>query len=384
MPFILSILIIKLMALFITCKKEWLNTVWAKRKIDSLIKEANKKKINYYFFFSLDELKMYENIYLNEKSCILLISNVYRIDEKILEEYKELPLKIISASYNSQMSIDDPYSYSINDIRDSIIQSLNILKEKGCKHPSLVGLLENGNQDYLKIGYYKKYNYSRKQLIFDTKTGYIYESIKKLLNSNELIDAIICSNDFQAMTLIKVLELIDPNWNEKLLLLSYGNTQLASYYKPTITSQDFGFEQTSKKAILIYETLIKNPDIKSINVVLEAKFNLRETTNNTNPKGIRFNKPRIISDKKIRQIITECKKLHKIERLLMSTDEIDLIILYGILNKMKRKEIANRAHCSESTIKYRLNEYKKILNVDTNKEAIELLSYFVDKDKLLK
>lgn len=372
------------MALFITCRKEWLDTIWAKQKIDSLIKEANKKRISYYFFFSLDELKMYENIYLNEKSCILLISNVYRNDENILEEYKELPLKIISSSYNTQMSIDDPYSYSINDIQDSIVQSLKILEDKGSKHPSLVGLLENGNQDYLKIGYYKKHNYSKKNLIFDTKTGHIYESIKKLLNSNELIDAIICSNDFQAIALIKILEIIDPNWNDKLLILSYGNTRLGSYYKPTITSQGFGFEKTAKKAILVYETLIKNPDIKTINVVLETEFNLRETTNTNNPKGIRFNNPRIISDKKIKEILSECKKQYRIETLLMNADETDLIILYGILTNMKRKDIASKAHCSESTIKYRLKEYKETLKVDKNKDIVELLNNFIDKDKLLK
>lgn len=371
------------MALFITCGKEWLNTIWAKEKISYLIKEANKKKIDYYFFFSLEELKMYEDKYQNEKSCIVIVANLEKVDEKIINEYKKSNMPIIISAHSIKTLTYGEYSFALDDMEQSMQKIFEIINKRNCKHPAVVGLISQGYQDSMKIDYYKKYNKAKKQLIFDTKTMKLFESVKKLFNSNEVVDAIICSNDFQAIRLMKIFDLIDPNWNDKLLLFSFGNTKLGSFSKPTITSGTFGFKEVSIKTIQVYEALIKDPSLLSMRVVVKANFYERESSNKNKPRGILF-KPSIApSDEKIKEIINEAKKAEKLEEILINLDDVDLSIIYGLMLGKKRKEISLSAHCSESTVKYRLKGYKNTLKCDTTKQLADILKEYISMEKLV-
>ena len=370
------------MALFITCKKEWLNSVWSKEKIGYLIKEANKKRISYHFFFSYEELLMYKEKYEEEDSSIVIITNLSKHFDELLDKYEDLPLNVIVFANHMHANLSSEYSYVMDDTANSMILSVELLKTKGCKHPCLVGLLSNGGQDRLKIESFKKHDYSNGNLIFDTESGRLVEAIEKLFNCDSLIDSVICSNDLQAIRLIKIFDLIDPKWNEKLLLVSYGNTKISFLSRPTITSATVGFEEGAKEVVKIHEKLIKDKDISAMHVVTRTKLFERESTNTFAPKGINFSKCKLPSLDDVNQIIEDGYKAEKIEKILIGATKIDYHILYGIMNKENQKEIAKKAHCSEGTIKYHLRQYKDIVGFKNTKEFIDILDRYIDSKKL--
>ena len=94
------------MALFITCRKNWLDTVWAKEMIPLITEEAVRKKIAYYFFFSPDELSRYASVYENERSCILLLTEKGEAGMACMtKNVIETTISIVSIASNSRFTM---------------------------------------------------------------------------------------------------------------------------------------------------------------------------------------------------------------------------------------------------------------------------------------
>lgn len=369
------------MALFIECNKNWENSVWAKQKILSLIHECKRKKIDYYFINEANDLKEYKDVYNKEFSCIVIAKMIPEDFDRLLDSYKDYNLPKISFIQFDDFNVARNINCVINDVNDYMERAYKILEKRSAKHPALLGMLSNGLQDSLKINNFKNNNYFNDKYIFESKKNF-NDAILKLFKCDKKIDSIIVSNDLQAIRLIKILDLIDSNWNDKLLLISYGNLALSHLSKPSISSGTLSFGVSAKEVIRIYETLMKNSHIHSIQTVVDSQILEKESSNKNNPKGIVFSKSNLPNTKTIKDIIFD-NRIEKLESLLADLDDIDYDILYGLMKKYNRKRICEIAHCSEGTIKYRLNKYKEIIHHNNANELINLLNEYIDPNKLL-
>lgn len=371
------------MALFITCRKEWLGSIWAKEKIGNLTNAASRRRIKYYFFYSTDELEMYRDVYESEPSCIVLLSNGGESERRLVSMFKELPMPLIVFGDHKYESISNEISYVMSDTADLTSRILDIFKKKGCKYPAVVGMVSTGQMDSLKIEQFKKMDYSGRGLVFDTESGKLSEAVEKLFKSSEPVDSIICSNDLQAICLIKIFDMVDPDWNKRLLLASYGNTTLVSQTSPSVTTGDFGFDSGSEQVIRIYRTLISGAGVSAMHTIMRHGFIERESTATQSPEGIVFSEKVTPKTETIKESVRRYKKAEKIEKILLGADAVDYRVIRGLMKGEKITDIADDAYCSPGTIKYRIKKYKETVGLAKTAEFSALLNELIDYKKII-
>lgn len=369
------------MALLFTYKKGWQESAIGKLKIKTLVEEAKKKNINYDFFLNKEEFDDCLKRYKNEDNCISILTNLENEFDFVYELCGE-KIPIINAMLPNNQFLYKVSSVYEND-EEAIINSLEVVKKMGCNSLVALGLLSKGRKDNLKIQYYKKHDYSKNKAVFDTKSGRIIESLNKLFKYDKRVDAIICSNDFQAIIISKIFELIDPTWNKKVLLMSWSNSKLSMLTSPSLTTYATNIKGAAKEIIHIYNRIIKYKNISAIQTFLKTEIIERESTSTKNPIGINFSDVKMPSKENIRKIISNMQTIEKLELLLIEADKTDYHIIYGLMKKLPRTTICNHAYCSLSTIKYRINNYKKIINCDSIDELSEVFNNFIDPNKLI-
>lgn len=370
------------MALFITCRKNWLDTVWAKEKIPLLTDEAVRKKISYYFFFSCEELRRYASVYENERSCILLLTEKGEAGMDLAALSRQLHLPVIVFAHHFDENPFTDFSCVMIKLDDSMNQMMDLLISHGCRYPAVVGMISTGDQDRVRIEQFKKADPSGRGLVFDTKSGRLIESLERLFLCEEPIDSIICSNDMQAVRLIRLFDMIDPGWNRKLLLVSGGKTRLGEYTSPSITTRVRIHDAGSRHVFRIYRMLVSDPEVSSIRMIIREQIIERESTAATDPCALVFSQCDVPQKDRILEIIEEGYKAEKLEILLADADSTDHAIMYGLMKGMPRAIIAESAFCSESTVKYRLRRYKDITFCRTTKEFAGLLRVYLDAEKV--
>lgn len=370
------------MALFITCRKNWLDTVWAKEKIPLLTDEAVRKKIPYYFFFSPEELRRYASVYENERSCILLLTEKGEAGMDLAALSRQLHLPVIVFAHHFDENPFAGFSCVMTKLDDSMEQVISLLRSRGCRYPAIVGMISTGDQDRVRIEQFKKADPSGRGLVFDTKSGRLIESLERLFLCEEPIDSIICSNDMQAVRLIRLFDMIDPGWNRKMLLVSGGKTRLGEYTSPSITTRVRVHDAGSRHVFRIYRMLVSDPEVSSIRMIIREQLIERESTAAADPCGLVFSQCAIPPRERVMEIIEEGFFAEKLEILLADADGTDLAILSGLIKGMPRALIAQTAFCSESTIKYRLRQYKEITGCRGTKEFTGLLRIYLDAVKL--
>lgn len=370
------------MALFITCRKEWLDSIWAKEKISNLTKAASARRIKYYFFFSREELEMYKEVYESEPSCVVLLTNNGKSDEELVNRFRELPMPIILFSNHKYGEISNEISIVVSNAADYIASILNVFKKRGCRYPAVVGMISTGHQDAIRIERFKKLDYSKKELVFDTKTGKLTEALEKLFGSREPVDGIICSNDLQAACLIGVFNMIDPEWNKKLLLASCGGMTFAGLMTPSVTTVNSDMDSGSRQVLKIYRMLANDRDVYSVHVITRQGLVERESTATQKPEGIIFSQKDIPSPEAIKEVIRTYKKAEKIERILSEADMTDYRIISGLMNGETSTRIAESTYCSVGTIKYRIKKYKEVIGEEKTADLAAVFNEIIDYDKI--
>ncbi len=162
-------------------------------------------------------------------------------------------------------------------------------------------------------------------------------------------EAVICANDFAALSLVKRLRQKAPDVLEKLTVISCAETNIATAYRQYITTLHMHFELYGKAAVYIYESLGKRPYLTgmTVNVAWDLDANAPST---------------VVADAVITLPVTEDAfyadpELHAMmiaERALGTADDIDRVILQSICNGKNYSETADTCFMAESSVKYRV------------------------------
>lgn len=192
-------------------------------------------------------------------------------------------------------------------------------------------------------------------------------------------NAVICTNDIVAISLLHRLEALGIRVPEDLYIISCSySTLLAERVKPGITMLAADKYETGVQAVFAYTALVKNPSDIALTVRVATKLTVRGSTNfDPAPPADVFPVYKTPS-----QVVNfyddpDAQSFIHAESLLLNCDELDQGILEGILAGETYPSIAERLYTSENVISYRIKRMCKIAGCEKRQELIALLSPFL-------
>ena len=277
------------------------------------------------------------------------------------------PILLASHNYTPQRGV----SSLRFDFYGLYISWLDYLSKCGCRDFALVGVSKNNVSDTLK-----------RQALDDFNKGcgkgradiYYMESsmqlcIENFLNSVNLYDVVLCTNDAVAIILKSMLRNIGYNGN--LLVHSFWDSPLSSYINHEDKLISLDYNELGRQAIKIYVFLVNNPEIESVSTTVRVAM----SSNLVPVKSgyVKVNENAFMQDEKV-------KEVYALEKLFSSLDMIDLQIINGILKGDIYEAIAERENVSLGTIKYRVKKMLELLGKSKREELILLINKYLQTE----
>lgn len=322
------------------------DSVWCKHFLDCLRNELRKNRITF--------CEIFETVPDNAKAVFIIASDYEWTKEAIyqLNQNKIHPILICNHQENFEGC---EYSCVSSDINVSIKSLLDEINADGRCKVALYGVNTNSISDIGKADalFSRKDNRFCNVKVFhnDGNLQGCYESFLPLVND---FDAVICTNDFAAVSLVKNLKRDAPDALKHMTVLSMDRSVISEYYRDSITSIDIDYEQYGKAAVFIYKSQEKHQFISNITVTVPWRMD--KTHPLEKGKKASLNLPEghdaFYQDTKIKEML-------KIEKLLNLCDATDKIIISGLLHKQSYESIGLTCFLTENAIKYRI---KRLLN----------------------
>lgn len=187
-------------------------------------------------------------------------------------------------------------------------------------------------------------------------------------------DAVICVNDYAAISLIRHL----PDYNQFFITSCGSGSRLLESFRPTITHTRINYEGFARAGLDLCHVLQKNNNANSVNIFLDSEFVFGETTNelplievvSQETANIDKNEFEYYADQEIDEMI-------KLEKLLCSCDAEDIKILQGIMNNKTYAVLAEELNMSINGIKYKIRNILQLCATRSRTELIDLLKKYM-------
>ncbi len=190
-------------------------------------------------------------------------------------------------------------------------------------------------------------------------------------HQKEAFDAVICANDFAAVSLLVHLKRAgaDP---KSIRIAVHSNARLLGRF-PEIVSARVDHEAVAAAAFEIAACIEGNPEFIGMHITVdcrpEADGAIQANACVPSPAEIVFE-----SQTDALYTDTELSELMRIEHLLSECDETDIKILRLLGDSAD--EIAENTFLSDNGVKYRIKKMKKICGVESKREIPLLLSKY--------
>ncbi len=353
-------------------------SIWARQTVDGLMREASRKK---YTVVQLDA-DHYQDIdpkevFGDQPWLIILIGTSISWMPEVMEHFDKLGVKCIVISFNPASTATAQGIVRMDHL--SAMQTiLTYLEQCQKTRVALYGLNLNSSADMIKKECFTAWNAVRNEgQIFNAFNNpasmeACYQAFRK---ERHRFDAVICVNDFVAVSLLRRLHQDGVKVPDDLFLLSFGNSVLSTQVKPSITTVTLEHEELGKQAVNLYAFIVKQDMATSVSVRVKCKLFVRQSTAN-----IPFDETRRLSTLQGQYLShidfysdPEAEQLMNIENLLMSCDDTDWAFLRGMLAGLTMDELEERLYLSASALRYRLKRIMSVAQCKTRAEFNDLL-----------
>lgn len=374
------------MAIFVCCEKGFVESVWGDVKLGALFDEAARKRIPCKLVQSRKELEEYKDMYESEYSSLIIISPSEKGIHDRIAEFEDLDIhKIIFSNHSFSINVGT-YSCIVTDIKNSTQDTIKYLVDLGCSKITLFGIDRKGGQDALRCSAYERYIASlHTPLVFegsgkDGLFSLFNECLSKLFQCEEKIDAIITAYDYQAIYLVHILDRLDPDWRNKIKIISFGDMLLSSLVSPSISLVSLAFAESAPVLVSLHRMMFKNNDISRAQIMMGCKLYKRESTEINGADGAVFAEYNVDASGFFKEA-SYLGKVLTLERLLFKFDSLDFKILYGIYCGTSFPELADSLYLSIGAVKYRAKHYRELLKVDSTESVRDIIRSIIDSEK---
>lgn len=345
------------MAIHVVIEPEYTASTWCDKIAQGIITEAKHRKVS--CFFQTGEFIS------SGDDLIALIGNSPAWIQDTVNSMRH------TQSAHLVLVSNTPYTLSINSICTDLFQSmLDVLSylQNDCKKEkiALYGINTASTTDLLKLRGFSQtdhvyYNNSNLRACFEE----FYKNI-------DLYDAVICANDYAAVSLLQNLKSLAPSQIQRLFLVSFSNLHISKRYMPSVTSVALDYYEYGRKTVDLYRILLKNPEISRGTLNIKSKIIPRETTANIPFSGsvckneiVNMMNNDFYEDREIKDLII-------LENLFSITNETDEKILNMLSYGFSYEHIAQELYMSVNGIKYRLNKLLETCQLENRRELLRI------------
>lgn len=188
-------------------------------------------------------------------------------------------------------------------------------------------------------------------------------------------DAVICTNDFAAIYLVRKLRTLAPEQLRRFRIISCAESELSNFYREHIDTLHVNFEQYGRAAVYIYESLRKRPYLSGM--ILHVAPSFQEPSPEAPPSEVSLAPDRQVDsfyeDPDLQEMLIA-------DHLLSASDQADSIILEGLSTGRSYDEIAERCFLAEGSIKYRIKRLLSESGAGSREEMIRLYRKYTRYD----
>lgn len=347
-------------------------SMWCRALYGSLTERLRQKRIPF--------CEMYDTVPENSEAVFMIASD-YRWIKAMLTELNLAGIKPILICNQAEPILGCHYSCVCSDIAGSMKYLLDNLKSDGKTRIALYGVNPSSISDIGRLdGLFAQKDGVIDSMRIFTNDGSLQSCYREFSAEIDHFDAVICFNDFAAVSLIRRLE-ADGAGEEisRLKILSCCQTKISGCYRGRITSINMNLEQYGKAAVFLYEKLKTHPYISqmTLNVSWNAEPNQSSAHAPVKLKSVE-NTDRIYSDKELYEMIIA-------ERILEIDSATDKTVIAYLCGGKSVTEIAAACYLTESGVKYRMKKILEKCRIPDKAELISIVKrYLPDYGKTLK
>lgn len=262
------------------------------------------------------------------------------------------------------------------------VELLQYLYACGRERIALVGIGRSSINDLIKVDAALRYTLSlahpvRRNDIYDW-TECLEECISRFLPVCSRYDAVICPNDFAALTLIRHLEKNGIRVPKDLYVAGFSNQAVGRFSTPTITTITMDFSAIGRYAFSIWmqlQTLMEKDLV--LKIIAPSRLLARGSTAFQQPEIALASVPFWQKDEKDQFYNDDTiQRLMRIESCLNRQDELDLRITKGILSNISYEELTDRLYISSSALHYRMAKIYRDVGCRTRAEFMALFKQY--------
>ncbi len=336
---------------------------WCKELFKSLTDRLRQKRIPFCEVFDC----------LNsDNDGVFIIASDYNWIKSTVTQLNNSDIKPILLCNQSEPLYGCEYSCVCSDINGSMKYLLRELKASGKTKIALYGVNTSSVSDIGRVDSlfaFKDESFNKMHIF--TNDGSLKNCFNDFQSVYKSFDAVICSNDFAAVSLVRNLKEKFPEALSNLKILSCAQTKISEYYKKYITSLNMNFEQYGKAAVFIYEKLKAHPYMSGITITVKwNNENEKTPRNKTVTLESADNSYEFYADGEMRDMLT-------VEQILNFCSDTDRLILSSLINGLTLEEIASRCFLTEGGVKYRIKRILTECKIHEKSILIEKLRKYI-------
>ena len=339
-------------------------SMWCKALHGSLTERLRQKRISF--------CEMYDTVPANSEAVFIIASD-YKWIKATLTELNLAGIKPILICNQAEMIFGCNYNCVCSDVTGSMKYLLEVLKAEGKTRVALYGVNTSSISDIGRLdGLFAQREGVIDSMRIFTNDGSLQNCYRKFSAEADDFDAVICFNDFVAVSLIRHFEADGEDGKlDRLKILSCSQTKISSCYRDRITSINMNFEQYGKAAVFIYEKLKIHPYISqmTLNISWNTEPNKSPTSEPITLKSTQ-NTDRIYSDKELNEMITA-------ERILEIDSATDKTVIANLCGGKSVTDIAAACFLTDSGVKYRIKRILEKCRISDKSELISIVKRYL-------
>ncbi len=348
---------------YILTDPNYSSSVWCKSFLNSLVENLRKNRIPF--------CEIFDEIPANAEDVFIIASD-YNWIKKTIKLFNKANVSPILICNHLEKINGCEYSCISSDINSSMKSLLLQISNMGKKNIALYGVNVSSIADIGKADalFSHSEGFSGNIKLYNNN-GSLSECFESFMLDSGNTDAVICTNDFAAVSLIRNLKRKAPEIIKKITVFSLTNSTLSEYYRKYITSVSIDYNQYGKAALFIYKSRKKHKYLSDITV--NVSWAVDETAkSNTSPLQLDIPKSQdmFYND-------NELCEMMKLEKLFNISDTTDEIIIKSLLDGLSYEEILNRCFLTENAVKYRIKKLLSECDIADKAELLSLLNKYI-------
>ena len=337
--------------------KKYANSLWCKNLYASLTATLRQKRIAFCEVFDTVPA---------ECDKVFIIASDFEWTRTAIRQLNTGGISPILLCNQSEHLPGCIYSCVCSDINTSMKNLLDTLKTDNKKRIALYGVNTNSIADISRVNslfVWREEDIHTLEVFVNE--GSLKNCFENFWRHIQEFDAVICANDFTAVSLVRRLQEIAPEKLANLPIVSCAETKIAEYYRPYIRSLKMNFSQYGRAAVYIYEALKKHSYLSDMTVSVVWTLEEGSTPHKNREVLLDFaeSDDNFYSDPELQEMLI-------VDKLLSGLDNTDMLILKALQNGEPYEKITDTCYLAEGSIKYRI---KKMVSESGAKDKHELI-----------